>query len=389
MRAAVTCGVIVLCTMHLAGDTGRDREAAEEVNTGAIRSVSHRSVRVQGVAQYVAPIPNARLQLPVVSPDGIWVACQQRQIESPQPAIDSLMTGRGLEAVSLWFQSTVDPSFPPRRVADRGACWAKWSPNNKTLLFVAYDEDDNCTIRLHDVAANETRRLGTGMRRMMMPAMHVASDRVAVVGFDDAPATARVYVVDLKTRDVMPAPRQSTNSTQSRPLWLTDGSMYFLSLDGERGASLMHWKPGQREARPVRTIHEKETTLYDSMIMFHGVPRPLSPGEQQLMYFDLAQRRFRTLPIKASGDTPLQSGYAVAMWHGAGHVLAGRETSLDLIQLPNDASDGPDAPRRTRVLDATWAPVWSDPVGQQAMLVGRTPDPNRFNLVRMYLISGQ
>ena len=64
-----------------------------------------RTTHVKVQVEPLGEVPNSGLQLPVVSPDGKWIAYLQHR-GGQLIDLDALFTGKGLEAMSLYVRET-------------------------------------------------------------------------------------------------------------------------------------------------------------------------------------------------------------------------------------------------------------------------------------------
>lgn len=108
------------------------------------------STRIQGAARSVFEIPNCGVQLPRISPEGQAIACLQREEDAVPIDASALITGLGLQPLSLWRRA-LEPDATPRMVCPSGAAWPTWSADSRTRAFIACDAQGRCSLRLHDI----------------------------------------------------------------------------------------------------------------------------------------------------------------------------------------------------------------------------------------------
>lgn len=172
---------------------------------GSAREAQHWSSGVSAVGSDRPQIPNAGLQLPTVSPDGRWVAYLDHDRDSGRIGGESWITGRGLDAVSLWVRR-VESDGLARNVAVGHAAWPTWSEDGKTLLFISHDPRTGGGLGLHDLETGITRRISAGLNRMFAPGISPSGRYVAVSGYGAHADDAVLFLIDLTTGRAEPGP---------------------------------------------------------------------------------------------------------------------------------------------------------------------------------------
>ena len=241
---------------------------------------------------------NAGLQLPVVSPDGKWIAFLDFQGDPP-PELHSLFTGQDLQAMSAHLQPLA-PNAKPRTICRSGAAWPTWSADSKKLLFVAYTDSNRCDLLIHNLQAATTRRISIPPNSVSMPALSHSGQRAAVVVFDPQSQSARLHVVNLVTGNIdYTCPTDSQTSQQIWPQWTPDGRIIFVrNRDGQ--SHLIQWRPGKSPPQKIAKINISSSlsAMYQA---FEALGQPLSPDARRFAYYDTAQDRI-TLISLANGN---------------------------------------------------------------------------------------
>ena len=367
---------------------------------------------VTAVASVRPPVPNVGVQLPVVSPDGRWIAFLDQDDAAPPAQPDDLVTGRNLGGLPLWVRA-VDAEGPARNVAVGGVAWPAWSADSKTLAFVGYDDKLGCTLGLHDVASGVTRRKAVGLRHMMMPAISPDGRRVALAAYGNVPDQALVFTLDLATDAALPGPPATLPGAQILPRWLDDDTLVYVQLGAAEGsagpnATLMRWTLGGSSATPIVPLHAP-ASVFDAQHLFAAIARPVSPDGRSLAYLNLAAGRIELVNISNifASPSPLPEGYRAGAWWGERWFVAADDRRIDLVEL---ASPGPDVPAedasadsggaggsgsgggggdlpRLNLLDGRWVPLWADAEQQSILLIGESDRPDRFSVLQLWVVA--
>lgn len=348
---------------------------------------------VTAVASERPGLPNARLQLPRVSPDGRWVVFLDADDEAPPVSPESGVTGRGLSEVSLWLRA-VDEDGLARNIAFGHAAWPTWSPDASTLAFISHDPETGCALGMHNVATNRTQRLAVGLKKMLTPSISPDGRRVAVAGYGEIADQALLFIVDPGTGQSTPGPPPTLGGAQLMPHWLDNNTLIFVELD-EEGGGLMRWSVGRPQAEPIAPL-QLPGSIFDAIHLHAGVPRPVSPDGRFFTYYVPGQDRMAWIDL-ASGETiSLESGDRAGTWWNDQWFLVAENDRLALVSSPQ--STAPSAADQTRsttaddrprmnLLPGRWAPLWADPVQQSMLLVGQSDRPGRFRFLQLWVIT--
>jgi len=280
---------------------------------------------VQFQLESLGVVPNSGLLLPAVSPDGKWIAYLQvaghRRI-----GVAALFDGKGLEAVSLHVRP-VAPGAAARVVCGSGAAWPAWSRDSKRLIFVAYSDTGRCDLGVYEVATGSVRRISTGLRGVMMPAISPSGEEAAVV---ECPlASAQLHVLNLATGKLTPCPPGSSRALRLWPQWTADGRIvYVLSQDG--ASSLAQWKPGgfpPERLWPLRMSPSQIGVLQ----IFAGLGRPLSGDDRRLAYYDTTSERIVLMGLRDGRPTKLRAGTRFGCWLGSSRFVAAGDDEMLLF----------------------------------------------------------
>ena len=337
--------------------------------------------RVTAVTSLRADVPNAALQLPRVSPDGRWIAFLDQPDGGARASVDDLISGENLGRVSLWLRA-VDNTGPARPIAGGGACWPRWSPDSRLLYFIVYDPELGCTLGIHDTTRNRSRRLGVGLRHMMMIAPAANGRRVAVTAYDQVPDHAAIFTIDLDTDRVSlgPEPR----GTQLFPQWIGDDTLIYIELT-EDGAWLMRWTLGEAEAFQVAPL-EAPRSIFDAQSILAPIYQPLSPDLRSYAYYDLVADRVRLAHFTEGFDQLLAPGWRSGAWWGSDWFLATSSDEAQLVAVDR-AGEEDQPPKTLRLLPGRWSPLWSNRGRDSILLVGPGEEPGRFTLLQVWLMA--
>jgi hypothetical protein len=406
----VTRRVAYLCVVSVAACWGCGRKPSPPAIEG--QWLPARVTRVQVQPERLGELPNNGLQLPVVSPDGCWIAYLEFRGQEPLGP-EALLTGRGLEAMSLYVQE-VRRGAPARLICPSGAAWPAWSGDSKRLAFVVYDPSGRCELGIYDVEAGADRRIGTGLKRMMMPAVSPSGDRVAVVAPTADPTTsapaaettpetvsARLHLLTVATGKIQGCPGAEAGFRQLWPQWTADGRIFYV-LAGVGRAWLAQWRPPDRDASPSGPVPGRlppqrlceiyvptsDCGVYQT---FAGLGRPLGPDDREFAYYDTARARIVLLgltegALSAAGSsgvstrTELPAELVAGCWLGPRQFVAASGEEMVLIA---------DGGVPIRLMRGPWLPRGT--VGRTSQLILCAPGshPRAFALVRMKVISAK
>ncbi|MEM6853554.1 MAG: hypothetical protein AAF593_04010 [Planctomycetota bacterium] len=348
---------------------------------------------VSAVASQRPSLPNARLQLPRVSPDGRWVVFLDIDDEASPASAESVVTGRGLGSVSLWLRG-IDDEGIARNLAFGHAAWPTWSADSSMLAFISHDPDTGCALGLHDVGANRTSRLAVGLKKMLTPAIAPDGRRVAVSGYGEIADQAVLFVVDVESGQAMPGPPPTLGGAQLMPVWIDAQTLVFVELD-ERGGGLMRWSVGQDRAEPVAPLALPES-IFDAVHLHAGVPFPVSPDGRFFTYYAPGRDRMTWVDLTDGRTLALETGDRAGTWWNAQWFLVAENGRLVLVSSPQssetpseqggDASIAEDRPRMN-LLPGQWVPLWADADQQSMLLVGQGDRADRFSFLQLWVIT--
>ncbi len=346
---------------------------------------------VMAVASVRPAVPNAGLQLPRFSPDGKWVAYLQMQEGAPAVSPDALVSGKGLDPVSLWMRRVGDEDpndVEPRNIAIGGAAWPTWSSDGSTLLFVSHDDQNGCALMMHEVATGVTRRWSVGLRRMLSPAWSPSGEQLAVVAYDEVAEQAGVFVIDRESGRVTsgPPPLVPAGGAQVLPRWLDDETLLWVEL-GERGGSLVRWRVGDAASERVALV-DVPASLFDAIHLDAGLSEPLSPDRRFFGYYRATRDRIELVELSSGRVLAMQAGDRAGAWWGGSWFLIANDERLELCAVPGDgAAEAGDDLRRLPLLPGSWVPRWSGPVEGSMLLLGRDSDPGMLTVLQLWVVA--
>ncbi len=416
MRQAAI-GVIVIGGLLLAGCSSappalpRDAEPVEvSGGEGAFRGTFQGKVTAAVVAR--GSVRHAGLGLPVVSPDGRFVAALEHAGGPGSVDADAPLTGRGLGGVSLWIRA-VDPEEDRPAAPGRGGIGGAAVPVAlENASFPAFGPDGRLwsvssgpagdALLSYDPASGSLRRLAAGLERMAFPAPGPDGRLVAVSGFGANPEAATLFLVDSAAGRADPGPPPGPGGQgQVLPVWEAPGVVLFVELreaaDGTpAAAALRRWRVDERVAADVAAL-PVVGSVFDAGTLFAGVATPLCPGGRWLVFFDATAgppglRRVDL--VTGAAEAVVAGGTAAASWdanrlvvavqpaESAGRGLA-KENGLRLVELSAGNRGS------VTLLPGDWAPRWVgvDPAGGASVLAvtpGERPD--RLKLVQLYVL---
>ncbi len=352
---------------------------------------------VTAVGAVHSAVPHGGAELPVVSPDGRWIAYFDHADETVRPTSDSLISGRGLEGVSLWVRR-LDEAGGARPAALEGACWPSWAGDASALFFVTYDASGRCYLGRFDVASGAVQRKAVGLRHMLQAAANHDGSAVAVVGYANVPDQSAVFVVDWAAAAVEPVPAVGVGA-QVCPAWASGRDLLFVALadadgEGETGtASLCRWRAGAPTNGPPRVVSTLElpTRMAEAVAMQQGLPTMFSPDRGAWMARD-AYGVTRIVELASAGAVPLPGDAAAAAWWDPPWVVVGTANKLELIDtdpsvyLSADIDRAAPLPVRLRLLSGRWAPRLADPQRGTMVLVGQGEDPDRLAVYQLWVV---
>ncbi len=371
----MTRSVIALCILACCwGCRPRARVPSLAESLQGARAVRTTNVQVQ--VEPVGEVYNSGLLLPVVSPDGRWIA--QLQFHGEQPVeLESLFTGKGLEAISLYVQE-VRPDAEARLVCAAGAAWPAWSTDGKQLAFVAYNEAGRCDLSVYDLATGATRRISPGLKRMMMPAVSPTGKEVAVVVPSHDPKPSRLYVANLDTGKMKPCPADDPSVRQLWPNWTADGRIVYVLGKGDR-TWLAQWGPGKFPPEKLCEINVPASRIGEYQT-FAGMGRPLSPDDRRLAYYDTARDRIVLVKLLDGQRTELNAETRSGCWLDSRRFVAA--TDKEMLLFAENA-------KPVRLMRGPWLPRRNADKTSQIILLTRGRHRRVFALVRMKVVSAR
>ena len=331
---------------------------------------------VQGAVQPLGAIANCGFQLPVVSPDGQWIA----YLETPQDVqldVDAVISGHGLQDASLWLRA-VERNAEAMLVCRRGAAWPAWSADSQRLVFIAYDRNGACSLRIHDVAAMKTRRVGVGLQHMMMPAVHPDGQTVMVSAYAQVPDRAIIHRIDLNAVRAEPI-AADVPAPQLWPRWLDRNTFVMLGRDGDRLALLRCDAAGTSADLIVRT--GMKPSVYASVDALSIIARPLSANGRHFARYDRTADRIIITDLTTGASRLLPSGARAGCWMGPDRFAAATDSELLIVTTETGLSQ--------RVLNGAFLPRWADKSGHQLICCARSQTPATFELARLHLVADQ
>ena len=386
--------------MAVSAGTGVFRETFEGGVTAA--------VAVRGSVRH------AGLGLPVVSPDGRWVAALEQAGGPASVGAEAPLTGRGLGGVSLWVRAvdpTADaPAAPggapfgsgalPIALAD--AAFPVWSADGR--LWSVGAGEGGAALLVYDPRSGSLRRLGVGLARIAHPAPSPGGRSVALAGHGGNAEASLLFLVDAASGRAAPGPPPGPGGRgQVLPVWEKSGVLLFVELredaEGQAApAALRRWRPGAgaAAAEDVAALPPL-ASAFDAEALLAGVVDPLSPGGRWFLFFDpLAEPPgLRRVDLATGSIEPVAAGGTAAAWWDpdrlavavqpvAGGPGLAKEPGLRLVELTAGARGS------VTLLPGDWAPRWVgvDPAAGGASVLAVTPGerPDRLKLVQLYVV---
>ena len=373
--AKLVFGICILCIAACSGcSADSTASSAPETIQPKLQLSQTTSTRVQ--ITRAADVPNNGLQLPVVSPDGKWVAYldfhSDRNVQ-----FETLFTGQGSGPMSLHIRSLV-PGGPTREVCASGALWPVWSPDSSRLVFVAYDPAGQCRLGLHDLSAGATRYLSIPYKSALTPAVSTTGRQVAFAAPGEQIGSFRLHVLDLATGKVIhTCPTDLDNPRQVWPQWTNDGQIVFVHIEDQQ-AWLAQWSPGKSYPRRLCELRISPTQLGIFQALA-GLPDPLSPDDNRFAYYDTATDRTVLLNLRDGREQLLPVGVRSGCWLDSHRFAAADDQELRLFSVPDAAP--------ALLMHGQWLPRHG--ANDELILCRPGPHPGLFSLVRMNVITGQ
>ncbi|MBB6441365.1 hypothetical protein [Phycisphaera mikurensis] len=377
--------------------------------TGAFRDTFEGSVTAAVIAR--GSVRHAGLGLPVVSPDGRFIAALEHAGGPASLDADAPLLGRGLGGVSLWVRAVeaeadrpaapggggIDAAAVP--VALQDASFPTFGPDGR-LWSVSVGPGGDALLR-YDPVDGSLRRLATGLKRIAFPSPDPTGRYVAVSGFGGNPEAATLFLVDVPAGRATPGPPPGSGGRgQVLPRWEAPGVVLFVELrEGPDGApspaALRRWRVGESSAADVASLPVLPS-VFDAGSLYAGVADPIGPGGRYLVFFDPAAEPpgLRRVDLATGGVEPVAAGgTAAASWDADRLVVAvqpasenrglAKEAGLRLLEL------APGNRGSVTLLPGDWAPLRVEPrAGGGAAILAVAPGerPDRLKLVQLFVV---
>jgi len=327
---------------------------------------------VQVEAMPLGQVPNSGAQLPVVSPDGRWIALLE--LEGDPLAADAPLTGEGVSRLSLSIQP-VDEGASRRLICQAGAVWPAFSADSRHLAWIIY-ENNRCDIAVYDVQTRGIRRISPGLKGMIMAALSPGGDRAAVISRGPAPDQPRLCVVDVATGRVEKCPIDGA-AQHYLPQWTADGRIVYLLREADR-TYVAQWGPGTFDPEKLVAIPFGGAET-DALIAVAGVGRTLSPDGRRFAYFDATSAALTLVDLQTGDSQRLPESFVAGCWFDNRHFVAAGAERMSLFTDP--------AKLPSLLMRGSWVPL----VATEGVLVALTRGDHRrrFALVRLKVTPGE
>ncbi len=371
MRITLICGLLLSTCWG----------CISQVDTTSSRKIQGRwapahSSHVQIQIQSLGEIPNNRLQLPVASPDGQWVAYLQLQaVQQVDP--NALFTGKGLETMSLHIRN-IQSDAPTSLVCPSGAIWPAWSADNKKLYFVAYSKTGRCDLGIYDVSKGTVKRISTGLDGMMMPAVSPSGKRVAVIGKDLKTNKQRLYVVTPENSKTQLCPIGRPGDRHFWPQWTADGRIIFV-LAEQSATWLARWSPGKFPPEKLYKLSIPSSNIHTYQSLAN-ISQPLSPTAHSFAYYEAATDRIVLINLADGKRVALPPKTRAGCWLDSKRFVAAKDK--ELLLLPQSAESG-------RLARGRWLPIGSVKESNEIILCTQGSHQRLFALVRMKVLQAK
>lgn len=321
----------------------------------------------------LAVLPNASLQLPLVSPNGRWVAYLQTKdaVEPPEP--DAAWTGQGLNDVCLWVLP-LDPPAQPRMVS-AGAAWPVWLPDSRQLAFVSYDQQQRCSLGLYDVDSALAQRLGIGLPHLVAPTPSPDASRIALLSFNPSSAATRLYLYDVKTQQAQPVPLPADVLWQIRPMWIGNHALLFLGRTKQTGA-IYGYSLRDGRAEQLATLELPEQAM-EALASQTGIDLSLAPDGRHLALYEFSRNRIVLHDLQEQRFFHLPEGSHAGLWIASAQFLWSGENRTEVIR-PGQESRA--------VFRGPCLPRWHKAATRQLILLAPGPEPWTFQLIDMKVV---
>jgi hypothetical protein len=331
---------------------------------------SHARVRMVGLGS----VPNSGLELPIVSPDGRWIAYLRAD---PDEAIysDSLISGKKLANVALLVRG-LHGDTEERLVCASGAAWGVWSPDSKRLLFIVYDDAGGCALGTHDMVAARTHRSDVGIEHMIMPAISPTGRELAAVTFSQQPDERQLSILDLETGTFRPSPPLEKIQGALWPQWIDDRTLIYLKGD-TGGMFLYKWTLEQENPKRLYQINAPRA-IDQTFQIFAGIADSVSPDGRTLAYYDTAADHIVLLDLGTGERWGLKPHTRAGCWFGHKIFAAATDKELLLGFIGTAVQKS--------LLRGGWLPRRGYPDTNRMILCTRGDDPWTFQIVGVELL---
>jgi dipeptidyl aminopeptidase/acylaminoacyl peptidase len=343
--------------------------------------VSHLRIAVESLGS----VPNSGLLLPEVSSSGNRIAYLEvappAGAGSAGPGPDSLITGKDVESVSLSWRD-LKRGATPHLVCPSGALWPAWFPDGKRLAFVVYDTQGRAALGVHDLDSGQTKRWGVGVKHVMMPAISPDGRRIAIVGYAEAPADARIILIEPDAGKTGLGPVVKDATSQLGPQWLDANTLLFVGADKSRPSRrvLYAWSIGRGDGtgkvKALRPLNVSGVPV-EFLQAFVGLGSPVNAAGNRLAYYDSTNDAITLIHLTGEETRTLPRGTRAGVWLGETRFAAATEKDLSLYSAKDD--------RWQTVVEGAWLPRWADERSGRIIALGASKAGSEFVVDRLTL----
>ena len=362
-------------------DTG-EQPVIEQKANASNNPTNRWSGRITAYAVTRPPIPNSRLQLPAVSPDGKRIAYLKSDDPEAVISSDGLITGKGLNGISLWVRS-VDEKVEPTAVAYAGACWPSWSADGRILAFVTFDQDRRSALGLFDVQTGVIERKAVGLRCVLMPTIAPDHAHIAICAYGELPDHTLIFIIDRDTNKTTPGP-PAGDGAQLLPRWINSDTLIYLETS-RQGVELKRWTLGDARVATLAQL-PGPTSIFDAQHLLTCVDNPLRPDIGAFAYYNPVENRIEMLDLNTGKTRVLPEGFQACSWWGDDWLVASSDDRVELVSSRR-TSGATDQPRMIRAVTGRWLPIWADHDRQSVLLIGESEEPDMFSLMQLWLVA--
>ena len=359
-----------------------EQSTAEDQASKQLDSSNQWTGHITAYAAMCPPIPNARLQLPVVSPDAQWIAYLKSDDTQDSADSDSLITGKGLHGTSLWVRP-LNKEEEPKAVAYHGASWPSWSADGRILAFVTFDQNRHSSLGIYDIQSGVIERKAVGLRCVLMPSIAPNHEHVAVCAYGEVPDQALIFIIDPRTSQAQPGPPAGTGA-QLLPRWISNDTLIYLETSQD-GVSLNRWTLGDQTVTKVAHL-PGPSSIFDVQHLLTCINDPIRPDIGAYAYFNPAENRIEVFNFTSGTTRVLPAGFQGGSWWGDDWLVASSDDRVELVSSRRTSGDA-DRPRMLRALTGRWMPIWADHERQSVILVGEAESLDTFSLMQLWLVA--